>query len=231
MLIPVYCLSGLGADERLFSKLNMPGVDLHYVKWQVPDPTDTLETYAQKLSGQIIHPQVILLGVSFGGMLASALLQQQAIAPGNHPFVIRKALLVSSCSHAAQLPWFIRLAGRSGLCHPVPYRFAQHTNWLNRFIFDLRSSNEELYFKRIMLQQTNSHLLRHAVRMIGCWKQKQPPSGIIHIHGTADKLLPYNLVQANITIEKGGHFMIWNRAEEISTLLNTQFKMLENETV
>jgi pimeloyl-ACP methyl ester carboxylesterase len=224
MSIPVYCLSGLGADERLFSKLQLPGVELHFVKWQVPHPSDTLETYALKLSAQIAHQEVVLLGVSFGGMLASALLQQQATTPGSKPFHIRNAFLVSSCSHAGQLPWYIRLAGQSGLCHAVPYRFAQHTNWLNRVIFDFRSSGEELYFKRIMLQQTHSSLLRHAVRMIGCWKQNTRPQGIIHIHGTADKLLPFRLVQADYAIEQGGHFMIWNRASEIIEIISRQIQ-------
>jgi len=231
MPIPVYCLSGLGADERLFNKLNLPDTELHFVKWQVPESNDSLETYAQKLSMQIAHDEVLLLGVSFGGMLASALLQRQYTMPGANPFHIRKAFLVSSCSHAGQLPWFIRLAGQSGLCHLVPYSFAQHTNWLNRFIFDLRSSDEELYFKRIMLQQTHSSLLRHAVRMIGCWGQKQAPPGVVHIHGTADKLLPYRLVQPDIAIQNGGHFMIWNRAAEISTILNGHLKQLENAAV
>jgi pimeloyl-ACP methyl ester carboxylesterase len=223
MPVSVYCLSGLGADERLFSKLQLPGVELHFVKWQVPHPSDTLETYALKLSAQITHQEVVLLGVSFGGMLASALLQRQALG-AQLPFSISKAFLVSSCSHAAQLPWYITLAGRSGLCHAVPYRLAQHTNWLNRFIFDFRSSGEELYFKRIMLQQTHSSLLRHAIRMIGCWKQNTRPPGIIHIHGTADKLLPFRLVQADYAIEKGGHFMIWNRAAEISEILSRQIQ-------
>ncbi len=51
----IYCLSGFGADERVFRKMNFPGHELHYIKWITPEKNDTAESYAKKLIQQIHH--------------------------------------------------------------------------------------------------------------------------------------------------------------------------------
>jgi hypothetical protein len=42
---------------------------------------------------------------------------------------------------------------------------------------------------------------------------------VIHIHGTKDNLLPLKYVDADITVENGGHLMIVENAVEISACL------------
>jgi hypothetical protein len=39
---------------------------------------------------------------------------------------------------------------------------------------------------------------------------------VIHIHGTKDKLFPIHYCQADITIERGSHFMVLTHARQIS---------------
>jgi hypothetical protein len=42
---------------------------------------------------------------------------------------------------------------------------------------------------------------------------------VTHIHGTADKILPFGWVKADISIKDGGHFMTVNKASEINSVL------------
>ena len=67
----IYCISGLGADKRVFDHLNIINHDLKYLEWIDPFPNESIETYARRLSKGIDqdHP-FILLGVSFGGIIA-----------------------------------------------------------------------------------------------------------------------------------------------------------------
>ena len=65
----VYCIPGLGIDERLFQRTEIPGYTLKYITWIMPDKGDTMSSYAAKLLPQITEVNPIILGVSFGGML------------------------------------------------------------------------------------------------------------------------------------------------------------------
>ena len=44
----------------------------------------------------------------------------------------------------------------------------------------------------------------------------------MHIHGSADRILPIKYAKANIVIENGGHFMTLNKAKEVSEILREE---------
>lgn len=209
--INIYCFSGLGADFRIFNQLSIDGAALHPVLWQMPDKTDDMKSFALKLATQIKHDNPVLMGVSFGGMLVCEI--AAIIRP-------QKAIVISSCTHRGQLAPWLRLAGRLKLHHLVPYHLLLHSDRLNRFVFDPKSRAEELYLKRIMLKEQDIQFLKRSVDMIVNWQRKIPVPNILHIHGNADKLIPLPKDGINHTINGGGHFMIWNRAREISAIIN-----------
>ena len=51
------------------------------------------------------------------------------------------------------------------------------------------------------------------------WFVIESPKNVIHIHGTADRLLPYRYVKADYIINNGEHVMIMDKGEEVSELL------------
>lgn len=214
----IYCISGLGADFRIFSKLQMKEATLHPIEWKMPEAEDTLVSFAQKLSLQIIHPNPVLLGVSFGGMLAT---EMAKFLP------VQKTIIVSSCKLRAELPAYMRAAGRVGLHKAIPFWTVTQSKHLNRFIFDTRSREEELYLKRMMLAETNVQFIRRSVNMILNWRNTEKPSSLVHIHGDCDKLLLPGTVHPDYWVKKGGHFMIWNMADKISEILNHEIHINE----
>ena len=65
----IYCISGLGADEKAFAKIKVPGYALQHLLWLTPEKDEALEAYAKRMAKQIPDANPILMGLSFGGML------------------------------------------------------------------------------------------------------------------------------------------------------------------
>ena len=97
----VYCISGLGADERIFCKLDIPGSTFHFIQWIQPETAEDIYAYAGRLKEQIVHDHPVLMGVSFGGMMAIELAKI---------FPVDKVVLISSIKSANELPeWIISM--------------------------------------------------------------------------------------------------------------------------
>jgi pimeloyl-ACP methyl ester carboxylesterase len=208
--IPVYCFSGLGADFRIFRQLKIPGVQLLPITWDMPAAEDTIASFAARLARQIKHPNSVLLGVSYGGMLVTEICATQPV---------RQGIVVSSCTQRNQLPIWLRAAGKLRLHNLVPYHLLLRSNTLNRVIFDPRSREEELYLKRLMLKDSDITFLKRSVKLIMQWDRQAAPENMVHIHGSSDRLLPLPAKGVQHIIPHGGHFMIWNQATEISRVI------------
>jgi pimeloyl-ACP methyl ester carboxylesterase len=206
----IYCISGLGADFRIFSKIAVHNAVLHPVTWQMPEKGEDLPHFAQRLAGQIVHDNATLLGVSFGGMLATEI---SKIRP------VHKTIIVSSAKCRSELPVYMRAAGNAKLHKIAPYWLVTRSKYLSRFIFDVRSLDEELYLKQMMLKDTDITFIQRAVDMILRWQRYDYPDSIVHIHGDRDKLLFPGSVKANYLVKDGGHFMIWNMANAVSKII------------
>jgi pimeloyl-ACP methyl ester carboxylesterase len=119
----IYCISGLGADERVFSKLKLPEVQFLYLKWLIPLKAERIEAYAKRMCGQMSLPggdqvpagPLILMGVSFGGMMAIEMAKHISVA---------KVILISSVKSRRELPAGIKLAAALGLYRLIPSRQA-----------------------------------------------------------------------------------------------------------
>lgn len=214
----VYCISGLGADSRIFQQLKIEEAVLHFIQWEMPQQGATLQSFALQLTHQIQHNDIVLIGVSYGGMLASEINRMQQ--EGKLSFHIRKTIIISSCKSPHEMPAMLRVAGWLRLHKLVPYWLALRSNRFNRYFFDPRSKAEELYLKRLMLKGNALLFIRRSVHLILTWRTLQAPSNLVHIHGTSDMLLRPAQVQADYWIPDGGHFMVWNKAPEISAIIN-----------
>jgi len=193
----------------------------------MPDANDDMRSYAVKLAKQIKHENIILVGVSYGGMLASEIAAQQtatATSSSPFPFHIEKTILISSCKHNGEFPAGMKWAGKLNIHKAVPYRMILRNNKLNRFVFDLRSKEEELYLKRMMLKDNELEFIKRSINIILKWEKKESGNGVLHIHGNKDRLITPGNIHADYWIEDGGHFMVWNKADEISGIINRLLK-------
>ena len=72
----IYIFSGLGADERVFQKLDFSDFKTTFVKWIIPQDKETIENYSTRLLAQITTKNPTLIGLSFGGIIAVEVAKQ-----------------------------------------------------------------------------------------------------------------------------------------------------------
>ena len=68
----VYFVPGLAANTKIFEhiKLNEALFETHLLDWNIPTATsESIENYAARMCEKITDENVILVGVSFGGIM------------------------------------------------------------------------------------------------------------------------------------------------------------------
>jgi pimeloyl-ACP methyl ester carboxylesterase len=209
--VNIYLISGLGADKTVFRNLTFSkGTKIHYLDWIPPKPKESLRAYALRIAEGIDHSTpFIIVGLSFGGMLATE------IASVLHP---KKTILVSSISTISELPWYFRLAGKMRVNKIIP---AVRLKSIPRFIasfFGIETQRDALFFQQL-LRRTDPHFSKWAMDSILAWDRTETPIRVVRIHGSKDKVLPIGNGKVDYLIKEGGHFMIFNRADVISGIL------------
>lgn len=215
----IYLISGLGADKRIFQQLSFTsGNQVHHIEWTTPNKEEQLSAYAHRLCEQVdITKPFCLIGVSFGGMIAVEMLQ--FIKP-------EKTIIISSVFSKSQLPWYFKLKGLAVLVRHLPSSFLKNSNKVTHWLFGLTDENEKQLFRQIM-EDTDPAFMKWAIRQVLLLKRDKQSPSIIHIHGNKDRLLPLPQSGVNYIIKDGGHFMVFNKAGEISAILTTLLKCPE----
>ena len=109
----IYCISGFGADERVFSKLDFGGHFIHFISWLTPLKNESIEGYAMRMSEKIQHDNPILTGLSFGGIMCVEIAK-----------IIKtdKVILISSIKSFHEIPLWMRLSAKSKLNKLFPLK-------------------------------------------------------------------------------------------------------------
>jgi pimeloyl-ACP methyl ester carboxylesterase len=203
----IYLLSGLGADKRVYDFIDLSGHNLTHVEWIAPLDSEPLENYAKRLAKQIHSKEPVLIGVSFGGMMAIEL---------GKLVETEKIILISSAKTRFDIPFYFRFIGWLKLHKLVPTALLKDVNWLTYWLFGAESASERKLLTEI-IKDTDPKFLKWAIDKIVTWRNEAIPSNVKHIHGTRDRLLPFRA--ADFKIDNGGHLMIVNNGKEISDVL------------
>lgn len=205
-----YLISGLGADERVFSRIQLPlGYEPVHLDWIAPLKDETLEDYAKRFSKRInANEDFILIGVSFGGMLASEIAK---ILPA------KKVIIISSVSHYDELPWYFRRAGKLGLQGIITPGVYKRATLINRFMGAGDQEMKQIVYDYV--RNASPDFIKWALNAILNWRHQHRIEQLIHIQGSNDHLLPSKYVKADYIIPQGGHMMVFNRASEINAIL------------
>ncbi len=213
----VYYISGLGADARMFQFLKLPNyLPQQHVNWVAPlSLNESLQSYIQRLKSQIIEPEPILVGLSFGGVVAIEL--SKILQP-------RATIIISSLATHHQLPWYYRQLGKTGLHKWLPFNLMKAITPLAPFFFGAHSIPERKLLKEVILE-IDETFLRWSLSRLLDWQQPDILPNLIQLHGESDLILPYHNRPGIITIPKGEHLMVMHQADEISAILS---KILES---
>jgi len=205
----IYAISGLGADQRVFEKLNLDR-ELIPIHWITPIKHESIQSYTKRLSSAIDQSEdYVILGVSFGGLIATEI--SKILNP-------KLTILISSVETKDKLRFIYRWIGNTKLLHLVPTILFDPPRGLATYIFGAK--NKQLLHD--ILDDTDLNFAKWAALQLTTWKNTSSPKNLLKIHGTKDKLIPLKTSMKTIIIEDGAHFMIVDRADEISKIINTK---------
>ncbi|MBI3234514.1 MAG: alpha/beta hydrolase [Bacteroidetes bacterium] len=210
----LYILSGLGADERVFQHLDFIGYSPTYIKWIRPLNNETIERYATRLLPQINAPNPVLIGLSFGGIMAIEISKQ---------IQTEKVILIASAKTKNEIPFYYRWAGFLGLHKLLSTRVLKTSNSITNWLFGVTSTFDKNLLKQILIE-TDPVFLKWAIDNIVRWTNTTVPKNVFHIHGTNDKILPIGNIKFNKSIKNGGHLMTLNMADNISAIFRAELQ-------
>ncbi len=206
----IYCISGLGADEKAFAKLEVKGYELKFIHWLLPLPKESLSAYATRMRSAIHEENPMLMGLSFGGMVCTEIAKQVPV---------KKIILISSVKSSDELPLWMKTVATLKLHKIIPLRSTKLTEpFQNRFLGV--TSDEDKAVAANYRRGVNINYINWAVNQALNWKNNWQHPDICHIHGDNDKMFPIKNIRATFTIKNGGHFMIMNKAKEVSSYIN-----------
>lgn len=217
-MIHVYLMPGMAANPSIFENISLPSASYttHLLEWQLPEPGESLSQYALRMTQFIKHDDIVLLGVSFGGVLVQEMAKH---------IKVRKLILVSTVKSKYELPRRMKLSRKLKLYKALPASLIEDVDKLAKYAFGETIKNRvDLYQK--YLSMNDRRYMKWAVKEMVCWDQETPTENAIHIHGTADKVFPVKYINNCIEVQEGTHIMVITRAKWFNEHLP---KLIENE--
>lgn len=205
----IYVISGLGADKRMFQNFSFDGFEVVHVDWILPIEKETLQNYALRISEMITTENAILIGLSFGGILAVEISKFKKF---------KKVFLLSSAKTKSEIPFYYRLIGKLNLLKIFPSSILKRVNSLTYLVFGAKTNAEKSLLEDIV-RNTDERFLKWALHQIMNWKNENYSEDIVHIQGDSDLILPHIFVNYDYLIKGGTHLMTLNQSKEIETII------------
>jgi len=216
--LTVYLISGQAADEKLFENLKLPSnLKTRNVHWIEPLKDESLQHYCGRLSEQVdASGEFVLIGVSLGGIVSVEL--NKILNP-------KRIIIISSIATRYELRPALKLIRLFKIHKLVPGALYKLYTPLLSWFFGAQTEREKNLLK-FYTKKASKNYMKWAINQVVNWKNETRPSNLFHLHGTMDRIFPYNTTHADVKIEGGTHLMVHNRADEISAILSEQLNGL-----
>jgi pimeloyl-ACP methyl ester carboxylesterase len=214
--LKIYGISGLGADKRVFDFLTLEN-EFIPIDWISPHKNEPIKDYSKRLSSVIdIENDFCLIGVSFGGLIATEI--SQILNP-------KTTILISSAHTKNELRPIFRWLGKTQLIRVIPTFLFDPPRLIAKYIFGAKNTK----LLSDILDDTDLSFAKWAVNELTNWRNTTQLKNVLKINGTKDKLIPPKGNTKMELIDKGEHFMIVDRANEISKIINDKIKTCYNK--
>lgn len=196
-------MPGLAASSSIFERIALPEAifEIVLLEWEIPLDNETLAEYAKRISKNIIHPNPVLIGVSFGGILVQEMAKY---------INARKVIVISSAKTNLEFPKRMKVAKATKAYKLIPTNLLANVETLTKYYFGSKIDQRlKLYEK--FLRVRDKRYLDWAVEQVVLWERVVPDENVIHIHGDADDVFPIKNIQNCIVVKGGTHIMILNK--------------------
>ncbi|MGK0325112.1 MAG: hypothetical protein ACJA2M_002733 [Polaribacter sp.] len=206
-------MPGLAAGPEIFERLELPSdtYELHFLTWKTPlDLDETITNYAMRMTTDIKHPNPVLIGVSFGGIIVQEM---------NKFIDTKKIIIISSVKSTSELSKNFKIARKSKIYKLFPTRIVTNFEKYDKFFIGKSLEKKAKMYRKYLSVRGESYI-KWSIYNVISWKQEKPLENIVHIHGTNDHVFPFKNIEKCIKIEDGTHSMILLKAKEISKIIH-----------
>ena len=114
--IPVYFIPGMASNPLIFEhiKLDPAKYESHFLTWPQVDKAMTLDKYVDLFKQQINQPSPVLIGVSFGGIIAQELAKT---------IKVKTTIIISSVKSNLEYPPLYKFAKKTKLYKSIKFIF------------------------------------------------------------------------------------------------------------
>lgn len=222
--IHIYFVPGLAANPTIFDLIRLPKkyFEFHFLEWLLPEnSSETIEHYAQRMSANVKHENVVLIGVSFGGVMVQEM--KKIVNP-------LETIIISSIKNKNEMPLRMRIAQKTNAHKILPTKAFTHLEKYEKYAFgNLLKGRIQLYKKYLSMR--DEKYVQWAINTIVNWRQTKSDEDVVHIHGTSDFMFPIENITNCHKIEGGTHIMILTKAKEINVLLQKVLQKKSDEFV
>lgn len=204
-------MPGLAADTSIFEFLQFPqNYKLHFIEWQIPlSEEESLSDYCIRLAEKIEHPNPILVGVSFGGIIVQEL---KALVNASQVFII------SSIKSRKEMPNRLKLLQKTKTYKLFPTGAVVNLEDFTKYAFGDMAKRKMKQYKKYLSVRDKLYL-NWAIHNVLHWDRMEADPEVIHIHGNNDHIFPSKNLKNFILIEEGTHAMVIMKAKRVSNII------------
>ncbi|MCM4160382.1 alpha/beta hydrolase [Antarcticibacterium flavum] len=202
-IIHVYFMPGMAANAAIFEYIKLPEdkFKMHFLEWIIPLDDESLKDYALRMNKYVKHDNIVLIGVSFGGVVVQEM---------SNYISVRRLIIISSVKCRDELPRRMRFAAKTGFFKLIPTSLLDYVDHFEKLaVNDFLKKRARLYRKYLSVR--NNKYLDWAIKNMVCWGCEKPREDLVHIHGDADLIFPIKYIRNCIPVKGGTHIMIINR--------------------
>jgi pimeloyl-ACP methyl ester carboxylesterase len=215
--VQVYFVPGLAAGKEIFRNISLPedSYEMLVLEWIIPKKKESIVDYSKRMAQLVTSSNAILVGVSFGGVIAQEMSQF---------LTLRNLIIISSIKTRQEQPVHWKMARKTLAYKLFPTSLVLSAPDLTRFAIGPKTE------KRLKLYQQYLHVrdkqyLDWAIENMITWNRTKEMEGVVHLHGDKDIVFPIKNISNCILIEGGTHIMILNKGGLISKKL---IQIIEN---
>lgn len=196
-------MPGMSANPNIFEYIRLPEEQykIHWLSWIKPRKGEPIDQYAKRMCQYVKQEQVVLIGVSLGGIVVQEMAK----------FIsVKRLILISTIKSKFELPSFMRFGRKAKLYRILPTGLVKHFKKIKALPVGKYVKKRINLYERYV-GPIDKYYLDWAIDQLLNWGQQEPLVQCIHIHGTQDHIFPIKNIKHCLKVKKGTHIMIVNR--------------------
>lgn len=208
----LYLIPGFLTDKTIYQEfLSDKRIDCEVLEFLSPSSeNESIEEYAKRMAEGInTQKEIILLGTSFGGILATEMAK----------FTFPKSIVfVSSVKNRGELNPLMKIDKSTFLLDYIPDKIVRNVIKAGYKVGAKLASNlKEIHNEDLqeMIDNIDGKLEKWIIKKINGWEGENQVSQFLHLHGDKDHVFPIDNIENYELIPSGNHNMILAKSKII----------------